>query len=258
MTSSLGEKLRRARESKGLELREVADQTRIAYNYLEAIEADNYKPLPGGIFNKGFVRSFAKAVGVDEKEALADYTNMMAEQGGLTPNEDVDNLPRRPEVLTSDRQGSPFGKILIALIILGLAFVGIYYGVQYMQQQAAVAPQVAPSPAPDNAVNTQPSPTPPSVADGLKIQVKATSALVNLTPTVDGKPQNAVNLQPGETKDFNGQQSVKLQYAKSLAGTLEMTINGRPATVKAVSDNPRRVNSIEMEITRGNFAQYLK
>lgn len=258
MAASLGEKLRQAREAKGLDLRDVADNTRIALNYLEAIEADNYKPLPGGIFNKGFVRSFAKAVGVDEKEALADYTNLMARQGASASDED--NLPRRPQVLTSDRQSSPFGKIILALIFLGLAGVGIYYGVQYVQQQALNAPpQTAPSPSPENAFNPPPSPTPPSVADGLKVQLRATTSAISITPTIDGKVQQGRNeLAPNETKEFTAQQSVRIQYARSLANTLEMTINGRPATVKTVSDNPNFRNSIIMEITRENYTQYLK
>lgn len=256
MAASLGEKLRQAREAKGLDLRDVADNTRIALNYLEAIEADNYKPLPGGIFNKGFVRSFAKAVGVDEKEALADYTNLMARQGSLTVDED--NLPRRPEVLTNDRQGSSFGKIIFALVILGLAGVGIYYGVQYMQQQALNAPPPATvTPTPDSAFNAQPSPPPPSVADGLKVQVKTNTQTVNITPTVDGRTQQAFNLNPGETKEFTAQNSLRFRYYKSFGNEVQMTLNGRPMTLPTQPANPK-LNGIEVEITKENYAQYLK
>ena len=52
MAETLGEKLRAAREEKGISISEVAEQTRIAPMYIECIENDNYKPLPGGIFNK--------------------------------------------------------------------------------------------------------------------------------------------------------------------------------------------------------------
>lgn len=256
MAASLGEKLRQAREAKGLDLRDVADNTRIALNYLEAIEADNYKPLPGGIFNKGFVRSFAKAVGVDEKEALADYTNLMARQGASASDED--NLPRRPQVLTSDRQSSPFGKIILALIFLGLAGVGIYYGVQYVQQQALNAPpQTAPSPSPENAFNPPPSPTPPSVAGGLKVQVKTNTQTVNITPTIDGRAQQAINLAPGETREFTAQNSLKFRYYKSFANEVQMTLNGRPLTLPTQPANPK-LNGIDVEITKENYTQFLK
>jgi cytoskeleton protein RodZ len=256
MAVSLGEKLRQAREAKGLDLRDVADNTRIALNYLEAIEADNYKPLPGGIFNKGFVRSFAKAVGVDEKEALADYTNLMARQGASVSDED--NLPRRPQVLTSDRQSSPFGKIILALIFLALAGVGIYYGVQYVQQQALNAPpQTAPSPSPENAFNPPPSPAPPSVADGLKVQVKTNTQTVNITPTIDGRAQQAINLAPGETREFTAQNSLKFRYYKSFGNEVQMTLNGRPLTLPTQPANPK-LNGIDVEINKENYTQFLK
>ena len=77
----MGEKLRQAREERGISISEVAEQTRISPMYLESIEEDNYKPLPGGIFNKGFVKSYAKYVGLDEQEALLDIPGMIAKRG---------------------------------------------------------------------------------------------------------------------------------------------------------------------------------
>lgn len=264
MTESLGEKLRQAREAKGLSLRDVADQTRIAHNYLEAIENDNYKTLPGGIFNKGFVRSFAKAVGIDEKEALADYTNLIASQVGSVPEES--EKTRRPEVLTNDAQSSGVGRILLGLLILGLLMGGIYYGWQFAQQQMAANPQPAPSPSPQqqaaaNNNQSQPSPSPNvSTTEGLKIQVKSISPKdpVSIEATPDGGKKLSFNLIPGETRDLSAQTSLRLQYSKYLANQIEMTINNRPANVKATSDDPRLRNSIIMEITKENAAQYLK
>ena len=80
MALSLGEKLQQAREERGISISEVAEQTRISSHYLEGIEADDYSTLPGGIFNKGFVKSYAKYVGVDEQEALQDYARLVASQ----------------------------------------------------------------------------------------------------------------------------------------------------------------------------------
>ena len=67
MSLTLGEKLREAREERGFTIADVAEQTRISSMYLESIENDDYRILPGGIFNKGFVKTFAKFVGIGEK-----------------------------------------------------------------------------------------------------------------------------------------------------------------------------------------------
>ena len=77
MSITLGEKLRQAREERGISISEVAEQTRISPMYLECIESDNYKPLPGGIFNKGFLKSYAKYVGLDEQEVLQEYARLV-------------------------------------------------------------------------------------------------------------------------------------------------------------------------------------
>ena len=129
--NTLGEKLRQAREEKGLSLSEVADQTRISSLYLESIENDDYRILPGGIFNKGFVKSYAKYVGINEQEALQDYAHLVAETQG-PPGEDVKTY--RPEVLTDDRTGSMAPTIITALIILGLMTGGILFLIDYLRR----------------------------------------------------------------------------------------------------------------------------
>src|SRR5688572_5405033 len=100
MAETLGEKLRAAREERGITISQVAEQTRIAPMYIESIENDNYKPLPGGIFNKGFVKSYARFIGMDEQEALQDYGKIAAQVEG-TPEDHLRSY--RPEVLTDDR-----------------------------------------------------------------------------------------------------------------------------------------------------------
>lgn len=257
--SSLGEKLRQAREAKGLSLRDVADQTRIAHNYLAAIEEDNYKLLPGGIFNKGFVRSFAKAVGVDEKEALADYSNLMAEQVSRIGEEP--EKTRRPEVLTNDAQPSAFPKIMLGLIILGLIGVGAYYGIPYLQNQIANMPAANPTPTTQSSANntaTESTPTPPpvSVAEGLKFQLKTNTQLVSVEATVDGK-RSSFNLTPGQIKDITAQNSLKLRYYKAFGKEVQVTLNGRATTLPTAPANPKS-QAIEFEITKENFAQYLQ
>src|SRR5207244_11282104 len=73
MAESIGEKLRLARETRGIALRDISEQTRISMRYLEAIETDDYRRLPGGIFNRSFIRAYAKFIGYDEQEAIDEY-----------------------------------------------------------------------------------------------------------------------------------------------------------------------------------------
>src|SRR5215218_8055341 len=134
MPTTLGEKLRQAREERGISISEVAEQTRISPMYLESIENDNYKPLPGGIFNKGFVRSYAKYVGIDEHEALQDYARLIAANEQAVEEEQ----PRyRPEVLTDDARSasSIVPTVLFAGVILALMTGGILFVVNYIKNQ---------------------------------------------------------------------------------------------------------------------------
>ncbi len=134
MSLTLGEKLRQAREERGITITEVSEQTRISPLYLESIENDDFSPLPGGIFNKGFVKSFAKYVGVDENEALQDYARLITQQTGS--EESLEPQTYKPEVLTDDRTSSSnLLTIVFAIVILGLMTWGILSLVSYIQDQ---------------------------------------------------------------------------------------------------------------------------
>src|SRR6185295_1010406 len=98
MAETIGEQLRLAREERGVPLREVSDQTRISIHYLEAIEINDYNRLPGGIFNRSFVKAYARYVGYDEKEAVEAYTRYMRDAGDLT--DDVVSTPLYSKVYT--------------------------------------------------------------------------------------------------------------------------------------------------------------
>jgi len=71
--SSFGEELRRERELRRISLREVAEATKINLRYLEALESNDFQHLPGGIFNRGFVRAYAQYIGVDPDAMVNAY-----------------------------------------------------------------------------------------------------------------------------------------------------------------------------------------
>ncbi len=100
MAASIGEKLRLEREAHGIALRDISEQTRISMRYLEAIESDDYRRLPGGIFNRSFIRAYAKFVGFDEQEAIEEYNRTLLEHGEST--DDSAGRTVRSQVYTDD------------------------------------------------------------------------------------------------------------------------------------------------------------
>src|ERR687888_922751 len=79
MTSQLGQagdfggRLREARERRGMSLRQIADATKISVSVLEALERNDISRLPGGIFGRAFVRSFAVEVGLDPERTIQEF-----------------------------------------------------------------------------------------------------------------------------------------------------------------------------------------
>lgn len=255
MSLSLGEKLRQAREERGISLTEVAEQTRISPHYLESIERDDYKPLPGGIFNKGFVKSYAKFVSIDEQEALADYSRLIAANEA---GEDADLKVYRPEVLTDDRSGSMLPTIIMAAVILGLITAGILFLLNYLQNRPETPVSNTATNSNTAVANSNTSTSNSSSANApdmatLKVEFRALSAPVSLAATSDGKFTNSV-VEPGTTAEFQPKESLKLSYSKSLANVVQLTINGKNIAVPAQPLVPRR-NAIEFEINKGNLAQ---
>src|ERR1043166_9388352 len=68
-----GNKFRQAREKKNLSLDDVSNVTKISSRMLKAIEEEHFDQLPGGVFNKGFIRAYAKHLGLNDEEAVSDY-----------------------------------------------------------------------------------------------------------------------------------------------------------------------------------------
>src|ERR671922_2515950 len=98
MAATIGEQLRLAREERGIPLREISDQTRISIRYLEAIESNDYGRLPGGVFNRSFIKAYARCVGYDERKAIEGYTRYLREHGEAT--DDVNTHPHQSKVYT--------------------------------------------------------------------------------------------------------------------------------------------------------------
>ncbi len=119
MAATIGEQLRLAREQRGIPLREISDQTRISMHYLEAIETNDYRRLPGGIFNRSFVKAYARYVGYDEKEAVEGYTRYMRDLGDAS--DEISSTPYHSKVYTdTPATRSPVLTVVLAIVILAI------------------------------------------------------------------------------------------------------------------------------------------
>lgn len=257
MSLTLGEKLRQAREERGISISEVAEQTRISPHYLASIENDDYRTLPGGIFNKGFVKSYAKYVGLDEQEALADYSSLIASQEGVSDDE-----PKtyRPEVLTDDRtSGSTIPTIIFAAIILGLMAWGLITLVNYIQNnqgQTLTNTNTANNSATANT-NTaiaNVAPTIPTVNE-IKVEIKSLVDKINVTSIVDGKKLSE-DILLNAPKTYSGQQSVRIAYYRGFTpDKIQLSVNGKQIPAP---DPPVKGSTTSFEINKENIVQILQ
>ena len=137
MAATIGEQLRLAREERGIPLREISDQTRISVRYLEAIEANDYKRLPGGIFNRSFDRAYARYIGYDEKQAIEGYTRYLRDQGDTS--DEVTTTPFHSKVYTdTPATRSPFLTVFLAVIILAVLTLIALAALYWFQNRSAM------------------------------------------------------------------------------------------------------------------------
>jgi cytoskeleton protein RodZ len=155
MAGSIGEKLRLEREAQGIALRDISEQTRISMRYLEAIETDDYRRLPGGIFNRSFIRAYAKHIGYNEDQAIEEYGQTLRDHG---ESSDEDAKPFRSQVYTDDAAGqtrSPMKTFLLAIIILAVLAAVVWGGLYFYQRSVAKKGGRQRSAVPANQLNAE-------------------------------------------------------------------------------------------------------
>lgn len=95
--SELGRHLKEARLQKGMSLDDVQEVTKIRKKYLEAIEAGDYKVLPGSFYVRAFIKTYAEAVGVNPDELMEEHGNVPAAPVDTTMETVIQKRSRRPE-----------------------------------------------------------------------------------------------------------------------------------------------------------------
>ena len=119
-----GSKMRRAREERGVSLRRIAEVTKISVTALEALERNDISRLPGGLFSRSFVRSYAIEIGLDPDKTVQEFLtrfpddSLAAGSRHAPPDYDLNpDEPRRRRL-----SGVVITVILLALIIGAIVF----------------------------------------------------------------------------------------------------------------------------------------
>ncbi len=246
---SLGQKIKAIREQNGLSLGDVAERLKLSVRQVEALENDQFDRLPGVVFTRGFFRSYAKMLKMDDAEIMADLNTFLPlahqEQIILTETAEGSDSGR-----TADSQNSGgSGKwVIVGLAILIIGFGGyLFFGKQTPEGDSGVAKQTVasentsePALASDPAIliNTSSSEQQtPSVASGVVVNdhklVITTGYKTYLTVT-DGKgivlvnsqlvPARSVHEFPAENAPY----TIKIGYA----GNSVVTFNGQPIVIQ--------------------------
>jgi cytoskeleton protein RodZ len=229
---NFGERLKRERELREVSPSEITSATRISGRFLEALENEDWGRLPGGIFNRGFVRAIARYLGLDEDNLLAEYDLARGEQKIEAPVPYENPIPRPPKWI-------PILGILVFLgILAGLIYTGRYGWRRYFAYRAAkqsspailVSRPPSPSTAP-NSLAGDPSSTfsssGGSAAPALDLSV-STSAATRVRIVADGKLLLDTELPASETRHFSATQQFEVSAGDSSAVLLELNGQAMP------------------------------
>jgi cytoskeletal protein RodZ len=265
-TVDFGTFLRQAREKRGISLQQVSVTTKISARVLDALERNDPSKLPGGIFSRAFVRSYAREVGLEPELAIASFVAAFPEESGAeempsaTTAEDAETFESRRRVAMTLVQ---LLVISLVVVVLGLIYVTMW------GSKAKPAPSVsepaARQPLRPPAATQQATPaTPPepdvtaggvvdsAVEQGAPLVVGiVASDLCWLSVTVDGTRVLARNLQAGEQLEYRVRTGVTMIAGNAAA--LAVTLNGKPARPLG---GPGRV--VTTTITADTFQSFLQ
>jgi len=215
--ASLGQELKQEREKRGISLEEISRVTRISLRFLQAIENDNFEALPGGFFNKAFLRAYLNYLGIDEKAILSRYPHLWRQ---------VEVFSGRKEAAGEEGLKSfPWAKIvsLIFFLAIGLGFLFLLF-------------QLRPKPEPTITRSTivEPAVLPPEVVEKKEEKKAFPPQEINLKIDfiertwiqvyVDGSLKLDGIKHPGDTFEATAHQELLIHLGN--AGGLNYTLNG--------------------------------
>jgi cytoskeleton protein RodZ len=247
---AFGDRLRREREMRGITLEEITESTKISRRHLEALEGEHFDQLPGGVFNKGFVRAYARFLGIDGDQAVADYSAASNEQP-----EAEDKFPL--EIHEQPKRNLNPRRSHLPLVFAIAALVGVLVGYAFWaksrphtNESAAGSTQHAP---PAAATTAPPANAPVPAAESTTPAREATAASslrepAQAAPEKPAKPEKVFVVQVKAKEDswvsivadgksvmeriLAADKNKKIKAGKTLilrtgnAGGIEVTFNG--------------------------------
>jgi cytoskeletal protein RodZ len=268
--SDFGSTFKKARESMGLTLEQIAAETRIGTRFLEAIENEQLHLLPGGIFSRGFVRSYAERLKLDPDKAVADFERQSSyREPALIEDLNVSAPPPRKSnrSLYTIAIGALVALVAIFYVVTRESTKSVSAGQPPVHAAPAVASPPAPEPPPQAATPaasspsseaaSPPAPAPttavapaPEAPKGTMTIVVSARAVTWVKILADGKTVNAGEiLQPGTTRQYTAQSSIGVTLGN--AGGVDLQVNdhtlrplGKDGQVRSVTITPDNLKDL--------------
>lgn len=257
--NDFGGKLRQAREGRGISLRQIAASTKISVAALEALERNDVSKLPGGIFSRAFVRSYAVEVGLDPDETVREFLERFHAEPASAPVAPAQLPPEEIEFeRRKQRAARAFVAAIVAMLVLGA--IGFYFVLRMRPEVDPGRAITQQSPQPSGPV-TQPAPAPapaavpgPSVesgrAAGIRLQLHP-SGECWVSVVADGRKVFERVLQAGERETLTARDTAVLTVGDGAACTF--SLNGRAARPLGASGHVRTAR-----ITRDSIDDFVR
>ena len=228
---SFGELLKRERETREISLNELTVATRVPLRFLEAFENEDWAKLPGGIFNRGFVRAIARYLGLSEEHFLAEYDVAHGDYKIARPPQPANPIPSPSKWLVG------LGLLVILLGVAGVIAGSVYGWRRYAARRAAKQslassvqsqpklPAALPNLMPDAATSSISSTSLASLVLDLTV---STSAATRVRIVGDGKILLDRQLPAGETRHFSAGRQFEVTANESSAVLLELNGQAMP------------------------------
>ena len=254
--ASVGERLRQAREQAGLTLSDVAARTKIQRWILDDIERDDLSRVPGGVFIRGYLTSFARVVGIDAEPLWADY------RAATHTVEPAPEAERREVPIVSRWTIVRVATIVLIAAVMWMnasyrksnnASVAVAPAPETAPKTAALAPQTAPkvaAPAPEVApvaATTGSTAEPAAAIDARSSDTKTAALVVQvhangecwIDASADGEQKAYRLLMPGEELRLEGAKEIRMLVGDAAAVTY--SINGKPGRALGASGIVREI-----------------